>query len=222
MSAQPSLSEMLRPPRLGPSASELTARGRELLDQLEEIIVEEGFSSLTVEELAKRLRCSRSTLYDLAPSKDELVLVVVDRRLRRIGRIKQERLAEIEDPAEQLKMVIASKDLHVQVTSLRFMEDVARTPAVQRLIADHLRYGVAQLRDVIEAGITSGRFRRLDSRIVAETIDAALERIQRPGLLRETGRTFDDATVELTDLLVYGLLADTKSRGSAPKRRARK
>jgi AcrR family transcriptional regulator len=208
---------MLRPPRLGPSASELTPRGRELLDKLEELIVEEGFASLTVEEIAARLRCSRSTLYDLAPSKDELVLVVIDRRLRRIGRLKQERIADIADPAERLKVVIASKDLRIQVTSLRFMEDVSRTPAAQRLIADHLRYGVALLRDVIDEGIASGRFRQLDSRIVAETIDAGLERIQRPDLLRETGATFDDATEELTELLVSGLLA-----APAPKRPPRK
>ena len=225
MSTIPRLSQMLRPPRLGPSSSELTDRQRELLDALEAIIVEEGFAALTVGEIASRLKCSRSTLYDLAPSKDELVLIVVDRRLRRIGRVKQERLDELDDYAEKIKMVISGKFREIQVTNLRFMEDVAKTPAVQRLIADHFRYGVLQLREVIEDGIAAGRFRQLHSLVVAEVVDAALERIQRPELLRDTGMTFDDATIELMDFLCAGLVIDRPGRNvrsaNNSRRRAR-
>jgi AcrR family transcriptional regulator len=220
MSSVQLISEALRPPRLGPSSSELSDRGRELLDAIEKIIVAEGFASLTVGALAARLKCSRSTLYSLAPSKDELVLVVVDRRLRRIGRIKQARLRDLEDPVDKLQMLIASEHLNLQRTSLRFTEDVARTPAVQRLIADHLRFGVAQLRDVIEEGVAAGRFRAVHSQLVAEVIDVGLERIQRPELLRETGLTFDDATAELIQLLLSGLvepIATKKRRTAAAK-----
>jgi AcrR family transcriptional regulator len=209
---------MLRPPRLGPSAAHLTDRGRQILDELEAIIVEEGFASLTVADMAARVRCSRSTLYDLAPSKDELVLVVVDRRLRRIGRMKQARLDELDDHADQLRMVISGKFRELQETNIRFIEDVARTPAVQRLIADHFRYGVALLRDVIDAGIAAGRFRPLHSLIVAETIDAALERIQRPDVLRDMGISFDEATVELIDLLCTGLVIEPPAKNAARAR----
>ena len=45
-----------------------------------------GFATLTMAELAARLNCSLRTLYALAPSRDELVLVVVDRNLWRVGR----------------------------------------------------------------------------------------------------------------------------------------
>ncbi len=209
MTETSSISEVLRPPRLGPSSNELSARGREILDAIEEWIVEEGFGSLTIEKIVARLKCSRSTLYDLAPSREELVLVVVDRRLRRIGAIKHERLEELDDPAAKIRLLIGSQDLHIQATGLRFMEDVAKAPAVQRLISDHLRYGVAQLRDLVEQGIRSGQFHQtLDSRIVAETIDASLSRIQNPVVLRESGTSFDDASRALATLLLDGLVAN--------------
>jgi AcrR family transcriptional regulator len=208
MESTPRLSDMLRPPRLGPGANELSERGREILDQLEIIIVDEGFASLTVARIAARLRCSRSTLYELAPTKDELVLVVVDRRLRRIGRMKSQRMNELADHAAKIKMVISGEFLELRQTNTRFLEDVARTPAVQRLISNHFRYGVALLREVIDEGVVVGRFRPLHSLIVAEVIDAALARIQRPDLLRDTGLSFDRATVELMDLLCAGLVLD--------------
>lgn len=48
-----------------------TRRQEQVLDGLEEIFREEGFRRLTIGELATRLRCSRSTLYAMAPTKEE-------------------------------------------------------------------------------------------------------------------------------------------------------
>ena len=61
----------------------LTARQRELLDDLG---TADGLGELTMSEIAARMNCSLRTLYGIAPSKEELVLTVVDRRLHRIGR----------------------------------------------------------------------------------------------------------------------------------------
>ena len=41
------------------------------------LLLREGFADLTIEELASRLHCSKTTLYQLAPSKAELVTVAV-------------------------------------------------------------------------------------------------------------------------------------------------
>ncbi len=64
----------------------LGARHREVLDGLENLFMENGFVSFTIADLAKEIGCSRRTLYELAPSKDQLVLIVLDRRLHRMGR----------------------------------------------------------------------------------------------------------------------------------------
>src|SRR4051795_1530796 len=55
------------------------ARRDELLDQLVTLVLAEGFGAFTLDELARRLRCSKSTLYALAASKEQLVVAVVKR-----------------------------------------------------------------------------------------------------------------------------------------------
>src|SRR3954452_18420953 len=55
----------------------LTRRQAELLDQLEALFLAEGFARFTLEDLALRLRCSKSNLYTLAGSKEQLALRVV-------------------------------------------------------------------------------------------------------------------------------------------------
>ena len=53
-----------------------TRRRDELLRQAEAIILAEGFTAVTMDELAQRLGCSKATLYSLASTKEQLVLAV--------------------------------------------------------------------------------------------------------------------------------------------------
>lgn len=58
--------------------------GIELLDALKDMGLREGFANLGVFEIATRLSCSKRTLHCLAPSKRELVLLVLKRFFARI------------------------------------------------------------------------------------------------------------------------------------------
>ena len=46
------------------------ARRQDLLGQLVTLVLAEGFADVTLDELARRLRCSRSTLYGPAAIKE--------------------------------------------------------------------------------------------------------------------------------------------------------
>ena len=54
-----------------------TRRQSELLDRLLSLFLAEGFSRFTLDDLAAELRCSKTTLYALAPSKEQLAVEVV-------------------------------------------------------------------------------------------------------------------------------------------------
>src|SRR5664280_1475061 len=53
-----------------------TRRQSELFDRLVDLFLIEGFADLTLEDIAGRLRCSKSTLYALAHSKEQLAVAV--------------------------------------------------------------------------------------------------------------------------------------------------
>jgi len=201
----------LRPPRFGPARSELSLRQREVLDELESIFVDEGFAHLTVADLAARLHCSRRTLYEIAPTKDELVLVVLDRRLRHLGSVARAHVESIEGPLDQVEAFMVAGTSELKQASLNFQEDVARFPAARRLFASHFRYATALIVEMIDAGIESGAFRVLNSRVLAEVIDASLERLQDPDLLRASGLTIDEAVAEYAAFVRRGIALDTPS-----------
>jgi AcrR family transcriptional regulator len=75
----------MRAPRQPPLASHRsqprtwTGRQAELMDQLEDLFLSEGFAHLTIDEIVGQLRCSKMTLYTLAPSREQLTITVLRR-----------------------------------------------------------------------------------------------------------------------------------------------
>jgi len=51
------------------------ARQDDLLARVVDIFLYNGFSSVTVSALAQQLRCSKATLYSVAPTKEQLVIL---------------------------------------------------------------------------------------------------------------------------------------------------
>src|SRR5512135_2717900 len=81
------------------SSTELTPRQAELLDQLEAMFLAEGFARFTLDDLALRLRCSKSTLYALAASKEQLALRVVRHFFRKATAAVETQTVSEQDPA---------------------------------------------------------------------------------------------------------------------------
>ena len=58
-----------------------TRRQLDLLDRLVALMAAEGFAGFTLDEIALRMHCSKTTLYALADTKQDLVVEVVKQYL---------------------------------------------------------------------------------------------------------------------------------------------
>ena len=187
--------DVLRPPRLGPTVT--STRARQLQGELEEIFLQEGFQHLSIVQLAARLHCSRRTFYELAPSREELVLVVLDGILHRMGKTAHDHLADIEDPLDRFEMFIVRVIPELRRMSLRFNEDVERQPSARRLFADHYRYATALIEDMVREAIHIGRAREFDPQFVGHVVDAMVVHLHDPDYQRRSLLSFEDSFYEM-------------------------
>ena len=65
---------------LANNSPQIGKRHLEVMDELE-IMLDKGKSFSTMSDLAKQLKISLRTLYEIAPSKEELIVTTVDRVL---------------------------------------------------------------------------------------------------------------------------------------------
>jgi AcrR family transcriptional regulator len=191
-------------------------RQRELLDELEALFLAEGFRHLTIGDLAERVRCSRRTLYSLAPSREELVLLVIDRMFNHMGVEARARLAGMADPGEAIASYLETGFTWLRPAQQQFMEDLESYYPTKHLWDRHLSIALEVLGQLIEDGIASGHFRNLHPPLVAEILEAAVARIRHPDVLARAGVSYSRAIEEMSDLIRHGLLSDS---GAAPKRR---
>jgi AcrR family transcriptional regulator len=84
------------------SSKALTNRHHEIINSLE-IMLEKGIPDLTMSELASKLKISLRTLYEIAPSKDQLITMTVDNILRKLGNNALDEISTIKSPINKLQ-----------------------------------------------------------------------------------------------------------------------
>ena len=138
-----------------------TDREQRLLDVLEGIFLAEGFAHLTVADLASRLRISGGTLYKLAPSKQGLIELVVDRMFRHMGKRARSALKATSDPAERIAAYLGARTAAVRAGALAFSRDLETNPGTRAIYDRHQVIGMKVLVGLISDGVRSGRLRHV-------------------------------------------------------------
>jgi AcrR family transcriptional regulator len=205
------------PRRVGRGATARDRRLARLLHDLESICFHEGFLHLTVNNIAKRLHCSKSTLYQLAPTQRELFDLVAKRFLKGIqvrGRFAAEQAGDWNTALRALlgAAVDATRDV-----DYAFLRDLRQLPSTRRLVIEHQRRRVTDVERLLVAGTRDGAFCDLNPRLTAELMLAALRRLVEPNVIPSAGLSVADAIDVADRLFEYGLLPRRKTNG-APRR----
>lgn len=109
-----------------------TRRRSALFDELLELFLAEGFSLFTLDEIAARLRCSKSTLYTLAGSKDDLVRRVTVHFFKHATTAVEARLATAQSPPERVATYLTAVGSELAVASEVFMADLFANAGAER------------------------------------------------------------------------------------------
>jgi AcrR family transcriptional regulator len=184
----------------------LTDRQRELLDQTEHLFAD-GFADLTMAGLAARLNCSLRTLYALAPSRDELVLIVVDRNLWRIGRVARDAIGDDLAPLVAVRAYLEAATVAVSCWTERFASDLATVPAAQQLADEHSGYLFEVTRTLLDLAVERGDIPRVDTAAVSRVLAGLGRFFSRPDVIPTLRSSPKEAADGVVDLVLRGLMS---------------
>ena len=182
-----------------------TVRQAQLFDQLVELFLGDGFATLTIDALAGRLRCSKSTLYALAGTRDELVRAVVVYFFRRVTERVEAGLADAAGPRARLVAYLEGVAAQLKPASAAFFDDVAASPAAREIYERNTAAAARRVEQHVAEGVASGAFRPVHVGFVGDLISAAMVRIQQRRVAAATGLDDSAAYAELAALVVEGL-----------------
>jgi AcrR family transcriptional regulator len=156
-------------------------------------------------ELAEEACCSRSTLYELAPSKEDLLLLVLDRMMRRITKRGADAIASANDPVEKIRAMLTSGALDLTALGPHFLDAVRQHPPARLLFDRWVEAGLEVLQELIEDAVRTRDFRPVSANVIAEAIFAVLMRFTDPSFARSTKVSATAGLGELVDVLLDGL-----------------
>jgi AcrR family transcriptional regulator len=181
----------------------LTDRQRELLDELETLVVEVGLADVTMAQIAARVNCSLRTLYGISPSKDELVLTITDRRLQRIGRAAIASLDPSLPPLEVLRMYLAAANEAVRNEQGEMA--LIELPGAKRLFDTHENYLTGIVQSLLDRAVEQGDIAPLDTAAVAHVLAGLGQEFSRSSVHPVIEKTPKQTANDLTEVILRGL-----------------
>ncbi|HEY8373197.1 MAG TPA: TetR/AcrR family transcriptional regulator [Pseudonocardiaceae bacterium] len=177
-----------------------------MLDRLVDLFLAEGFAHLTLDDLAARLRCSKSTLYTLAPSKEQLAVRVVSHYFKTAAAHIERRVQGLPDPRERVGVYLAAAAEAMRGASRDFIADIAAFPPARAVYEQNARIAAERIRSFVREGVDQGVFRDVHAALVAEMVGLTIEGIQSGVITERTGLSEAEAFSALSEFLLGGLV----------------
>ena len=181
------------------------ARRASLLQRAGEVLLDEGFTALTVDDLARRLRCSKSTLYGVAATKEQLVVAVTKRFFEDATRRVEAAVAAVDDPVTRIEVYLKTSGEVMARQSSHFFRDMVAYAPTADIYRLNSTAAARRVREIIEDGVRSGAFRDIHPEFAGHLVALGLEGIMSGRLQQEAGLSTGQAYAQLGDLLVKGL-----------------
>ncbi len=185
-----------------------TRRRTQLFDALVDLILVEGFAHLTLDEIANRLRCSKSTLYTLAGSKEQLVRAATVHFFRRATDDVESHIEPIAGGArERITAYLSAVGTALSAASDQFMADLDAFPPAREVYERNTQFAAGRVQELITEASPAGDFRDVHAAFAADLAATMMVRIQQRGVRDSTGLDDAHAYAELAAILTGGISA---------------
>jgi AcrR family transcriptional regulator len=172
------------------------------------VFLESGFLSVTVEDLADRLNCSKSTLYFIAPSKEQLIVSVVRTFFRRATERVERSVTDEPDPVRRITGYLQAISVELSPASPAFFADIDAFAPAREIYSQNTAIAARRVQDLVHDASPADR--QVNATFVGAVAAQVMESIHRGEI---------NALTSLNDSAAYGALADLIVAGvQAPAR----
>ena len=140
-----------------------TKRHYEIIDALEKLL-EKGVPDLTMSEIAKKLKISLRTLYEIAPSKDQLILMTMDNILKKLGKFAMDSVEEINSPIKRLEEYLFIVNQAVGPKFDRFLKDIEKISGSKKMADYHENFISNYTQKLLDDAVKINEIKKIDTK----------------------------------------------------------
>ncbi|MET0767262.1 MAG: TetR/AcrR family transcriptional regulator [Aeromicrobium sp.] len=180
--------------------SVISGRTAALRDAIIEIVLLEGFLDLQMSDLAARLNCSKSTLYSIAPSKEQLLTSVVRTFFRRATEQVEAAVDPSAPAVDQIGAYLNAVAVQLAPASPAFFADLERFAPAGDIYRKNTQIAAARVQDLVLEAAPG-----IDPTFLGAVARLMMESIHRGEISRATGLDDSAAYRALSELILAGI-----------------
>jgi AcrR family transcriptional regulator len=200
---------------VGSLTSRDLAQKQRILEAVRDRILAEGFSRLSVDEIATMFGMSKKTFYKFFPTKEELINQVADRIMAE-GRISLAKIVGSDkDFISKLHELVSFVMLQSTRISKALQNDVERfAPDLWKRIEEFRKHRITDVfSHLVEQGIKEGYVRAdVNKRIFLMVVLGSIRNVVNPTVLAQESFSAHEAVDNLLNLFFTGILTE-RGRG---------
>ena len=179
------------------------ARRREaLIGRLMDVFLDRGFAELSVADLAALLRCSKSTLYSVAASREQIIAAVVRAFFRRATERVEAALDPAAGPRERVGAYLRAISEELAPASPAFFADLDAFAPAREVYEQNTAFAVRRVQGLVREASGDA-----DAAFVGAVAGQVMESIHRGEIKARTGLDDSAAYAALASLIVARMAA---------------
>jgi len=182
----------------------ITKRHSEIIDTLEKML-EKGVPDITMSEFASKLKISLRTLYEIAPSKDKLILMTMDNILRKLGKRAFDLVSEIKSPIEKLEKYLFIVNQAVGPKFYRFMKDIEKIDGSKKMADFHENFISEYTEKLLNEAIHMKEIRQIDTKAFSILFSSIGREFLSEKNRKLISTTPDESANSLTSIIINGI-----------------
>ncbi len=186
-------------------AADPGSRREQLTGELMDLFLAKGFRDFSVEQLAAHLRCSKSTVYSIAPSKEQIVTSVVRAFFRRATERVEARTTGAGTPAMRIGTYLEAISEELRPATGAFFADLDAFAPAREIYEQNTQFAAARVKELVAEGMKAGALSPLNAAFIGAVAGQTMERIHRGEIGAATGLDDSEAYRALADLIVAGM-----------------
>ena len=179
-------------------------RHLEVMDELESML-DQGKSFSTMSDLAKKLKISLRTLYEIAPSKEELIVTTVDRVLKKHGKIAMDAMSTHSSPIKKLESFLTVANQAVGPRFERFTLSLSSLNSSKTMVDYHEQYITDLIKNLLDDARIRNEIKEIDTQATALLLGGLGRYFQSRKLLKDLHQTPEKTSNFLTKIIIDGI-----------------
>ena len=189
---------------LSSKSPQIGKRHLEVMDELESML-DQGKSFSTMSDLAKKLKISLRTLYEIAPSKEELIVTTVDRVLKKHGKIAMDAMNTHSSPIRKLESFLTVANQAVGPRFERFTLSLSSLNSSKPMVDYHEQYITDLIKNLLDEARIKNEIKEIDTQATALLLGGLGRYFQSKKLLKDLHQTPEKTSNFLTKIIIDGI-----------------